>query len=116
MNQAFDRWKFRGSLAAYRMEIEAAGVASINAVRVQSATDVEVDYTYDARDGSGERRAGTLFLRENAGKMTGRFRTRADNGHVYEGTVVLSFGDDGTARGSYVFAGGSYALSIVRAP
>jgi hypothetical protein len=93
------------------MDIDGAGVATIQRVVVAPDRTVRVDYAYEATDGSGESRQGSLTLTGGSGQVTGRFRTQASNGHVYEGAVELAFAGSGAA-GTYEFGGRMYGLRI----
>lgn len=96
----------------FGMNIQAAGTATIPDASLLDG-ELTVSYEYAATDGTGEQRAGSMNLTVAEDRTaTGRWRTVADNGTVYNGPLSFDFADDGTAIGTYQFDGITYDITI----
>ena len=104
---------FAKAYPAFEMPIDGAGLATIPSVGLDAAGALTIAYRYRSE---GEDRAGEMTLRprERPGVYRGSWRTEATNGNVYAGELTLRFADDGTAAGTYTYAGAEYGIAIRR--
>lgn len=94
----------------YRMDIEGAGLATIPNATITDRSDLYIEYAYFS---DGENRKGKMTLTERANhRYEGTWKTIADNGNVYEGTLYFTFKENGEAAGRYTFAGSDYKIRI----
>jgi hypothetical protein len=102
--------RFLETFGEYELEIQAAGVATIPSVSRSADGHLTIAYRYQA---DGERRTGRMTLTPRTEhRYEGDWRTIADTGQVYEGTLWLVFAADGTAVGAYLFAGQHYRIAV----
>ena len=104
---------FIGNYQDYKIDIQAAGIASIPAV--DSEDDVlTIEYIYFLE---GENRRGEMTLSFDAqtSRFQGNWLTNADNGNVFSGSLYFVFDKNGEATGKYTFANSEYNITIFRA-
>jgi hypothetical protein len=95
----------------YRLDIEAAGIATIPSATLDKNQVLTIEYVYRSE---GENRTGKMILRaKRPAYFEGDWKTNADNGNVYQGALFLIFEADGTAKGSYRFSGADHKISVV---
>jgi len=97
----------------YKMDIQAAGVASIPIATLSEKGTLFIKYTYES---DGEKRNGemTLLLNLTTKRYEGGWKTIADNGNTYQGDLYFEFEKDGQANGFYQFGGTNYKLTIFK--
>lgn len=94
----------------YTMDIAAAGRATLPTVFWSSDGALIIEYTYQA---GTEKRTGSMVLQTTkAHHYEGNWKTVADSGQEYAGSLYFDFKKDGTANGYYQFAGNSYKITI----
>jgi hypothetical protein len=103
--------KFVKSFAAYKMDIQAAGIAGIPSAELANDNRLTIEYSYHSE---GENRKGKMTLQfvPTTNRFEGNWKTDADNGNVYQGSLHLSFKENGEADGFYLFEGENYRISI----
>lgn len=101
---------FVTNFSVYNMDIAAAGIAKITAAKLISETELFIAYAYMS---GGENRNGKMTLHPTAsGTWQGDWKTDADNGNSYSGTLYFNFTENGEATGKYRFGGADYRISI----
>jgi hypothetical protein len=96
--------------AAYEMDIQAAGLATIPTASLAADGSLTLSYRYESE---GEKRRGSMTLASRGeNQYAGHWKTDAHTGNVYQGTLHFTFAADGTATGSYRFDGRDYAITI----
>ena len=113
MDQSALARRFVAHFSDYVLNIQAAGRASISNASLSGEDTLRVDYAYQSE---GEKRRGSLslWLRQETHRFEGTWRTVADNGNVYQGTLRLRFKAQGEATGFYTFLGTNYTLTLSR--
>lgn len=103
---------FTSIFGMYSMDIQAAGLASISKATVSEDGVLYIEYSYK----SGiENRNGKMTLRyKSKNHFEGNWKTEADNGNSYQGTLYFIFDKDGTADGYYKFGGSDYKITILK--
>jgi hypothetical protein len=101
---------FINKFADFKMDIQGAGIATIPKATLSKTNELYIEYAYFSE---GENRTGKMTLTENANhRFIGNWKTTADNGNVYQGTLYFDFEEDGEAQGYYKFAGSDYKIRI----
>ncbi|NJM52624.1 MAG: hypothetical protein HC846_04020 [Blastocatellia bacterium] len=90
MSQEKFAGKFVENFAAYKMDIQAAGIGAIPSASLSKENQLTVEYSYHSE---GENRKGkmNLMLDSSANRFEGNWRTEADNGNVYQGSFEFFF-------------------------
>ena len=103
---------FISNFANYSMDIQAAGIASIPDAKLAENGELFIEYIYTS---GGENRECkmTLFSRCNH-RYEGNWKTDADNGNSYDGTLYFVFDERGNAKGVYKYGGGDYDITILK--
>ncbi len=104
---------FTSNFANYSMDIQAAGLATIPHATISDKGILSIEYSY--KSGS-ENRNGKMTLEENKSnnRFEGEWKTDADNGNSYQGTLYFVFNENGTANGYYQFGGSDYKITILK--
>lgn len=101
---------FASKFADFKMDIQGAGLASIPKATILDNGELYIEYAYHSE---GENRKGKMTLTEKAmNRFEGNWKTIADNGNVYQGTLYFDFKTNGEANGYYKFAGSDYKITI----
>lgn len=101
---------FVNNFEAYEMAIQAAGVASIPEAAILENGDLYVVYAYTS---GGENRKGNMTLADQSNnRFEGHWKTDADNGNSYQGTLYVVFDASGNGKGYYQFGGQDYEIAI----
>lgn len=102
---------FAGSFKDFKIDIQAAGIAIIPAATLDNDTLI-IDYAYFSE---GENRKGKMALSYSAvsERYEGSWKTKADNGNVYQGSIYLVFSENGKAKGKYRFMNSDYKITIL---
>lgn len=97
----------------HKMDIQAAGIATIAGATLSEKGRLYIEYAYNSE---GETRNGkmTLMLNSNTKRFEGGWKTVADNGNVYQGTLYFRFEKNGQANGFYQFGGTDYKITIFK--
>lgn len=79
---------FFSNFAKYKMDIQGAGIATIPNSRISNVNSLVIDYAYDSE---GEKRTGNMTLTyiETTKQFEGKWKSEADNGNVYIGTLYF---------------------------
>ena len=95
------------------MDIQSAGVSTIPIATLSDEDELYVEYSYQSE---GEDRNGKMTLRPNPKviRFEGEWKTIANNGNVYEGTLYFQFDESGQANGFYEFNGANYKITIFK--
>ena len=103
---------FTSNFAEYSMDIQAAGLATIPKVTISEDGVLYIEYAYKSGE---ENRNGrmTLYNKTN-NRFEGEWKTVADNGNSYQGTLYFVFDDAGNAQGYYKFGGSDYKITILK--
>jgi hypothetical protein len=103
--------KFIGGYSQFKMDIQAAGIATIPAASFQN-NELIIEYAYFSE---GENRKGkmTLTFNSDTDRFEGNWQTNADNGNAYKGSLYLIFNENAEASGHYQYMGTNYSISIV---
>jgi len=102
---------FADNSKEYQYYFEGAGMVTINSVELKEG-EIISKYSYTSRN---EDRTGTnRLMLQGDGNYSGKWRTTANNGNIYEGNLWLKFNDDGTANGKWIWDGmpGDYEIRI----
>lgn len=112
MKQVNYAQKFIANFRSYKMDIQAAGMASIPAAELTKGNQLVIDYEYKA---GSESRSGrmTLSLNVDSNQFEGNWKTLADNGNSYQGSMYFVFKENGEADGFYSFSGSDYKITII---
>jgi hypothetical protein len=104
--------KFISSYSHFKMDIQAAGIATIPVVTFDNNI-LMIEYAYFSE---GENRKGkmTLTFNSNTNRFEGNWQTNADNGNVYKGSLYFVFSENGEALGKYKFANSDYKITIFK--
>ncbi len=104
---------FISDFKSYRMDIQAAGIATIPVATISEKSTLYIEYAYTA---GGENRNGkmTLALNPNTNRFEGDWKTVADNGNAYQGDLYFEFKDNGQADGFYHYGGINYKITIFK--
>lgn len=101
---------FVDSFTTFKMDIQGAGMASIQKATLSDKGELYIEYAYHSE---GENRNGKTTLTEKSmNRFEGNWKTIADNGNVYQGTLYFDFKENGEANGYYKFAGSEYKITI----
>ena len=102
---------FVAEFAEFNMDIQGAGMASIPNATISKDNSLVIDYAYNSE---GEKRKGSMKLDfiEKSKRFEGHWKTNADNGNVYSGTLYFVFKENGAADGYYKYAGSDYKITI----
>ena len=105
--------KFISSYSHFKMDIQAAGIATIPAASFENNILV-IEYAYFSES---ENRKGkmTLTFNSDTNRFEGNWQTNADNGNVYKGSLYFLFSENGGASGKYKFANSDYKITIFKA-
>ena len=100
---------FATHFSTYTMDIQAAGIADIPQATSEGGA-LSIAYHYQAE---GEDRTGKMALTHVGDRRyEGHWKTTADNGNVYQGSLYFLFEENGEAQGQYRFAGADYGIRI----
>ena len=103
---------FISGFSAYSMDIQAAGLATIPKATIADNGELYIEYAYHS---GGENRTGKMTLYDKGNhRFEGNWKTDADNGNAYQGTLYFVFDRDGNATGYYKFGGSDYAITILK--
>ena len=103
---------FIADYKSYVMDIEAAGVAEIPTAKLSMEEELYVEYAYTS---GNEKRNGRMTLElTDKNRFTGKWKTDADNGNSYSGTLYFKFNENGEANGHYKFDGTDYKITILK--
>jgi len=101
---------FIADFANYSMDIQAAGMATIPAATTSEEGELYIEYAY--RSGQ-ENRNGKMTLSDKGNnRFEGNWKTDADNGNSYQGSLYFVFDKLGNADGYYKFGGSDYKITI----
>ncbi len=101
---------FVDGFSDFKMDIEGAGLATIPKATISDKGELYIEYAYYSES---ENRKGKMTLSENANhRFEGNWKTIADNGNVYQGSLYFDFKTSGEANGYYKFAGSDYKITI----
>jgi hypothetical protein len=111
MTQTENINQFVSKFANFKMDIQGAGMAIIPTASITKDNVLNIDYAYNSE---GEKRKGsmTLTFNEKAKRYEGNWKTNADNGNVYSGSLYFVFKENGEADGYYKYAGSDYKITI----
>src|SRR5688500_10795009 len=111
LNQSEFATTFVSDFASYRMDIQAAGIATIPASTLAKDKTLTIAYAYFSE---GEERKGKMVLvfNEISKLFEGNWKTNTDNGNVYHGSLYFNFKENGEASGKYAFMGSEYKITI----
>lgn len=103
---------FISNFGNYSMDIQAAGLATIPRATVSEEGLLYIEYSYK----SGiENRNGKMTLENKSNnRFEGEWKTDADNGNSYQGTLYFVFDKNGAADGYYKFGGSDYRITILK--
>lgn len=103
---------FIDSFESFDMDIQAAGIANIPVASLSADNLLYIEYHYDT---GNEKREGkmTLNLASN-NRFEGNWKTDADNGNTYSGSLYFEFKDNGEALGYYKFGEVDYKITIFK--
>ena len=91
------------------MNIQSAGVATIPKASLDKG-ELHIEYAYQSES---ENRKGKMTLQDKGNnRFEGNWKTNADNGNSYQGTLFFEFDETGNAKGYYKFGGGDFEISI----
>lgn len=104
---------FIGNYQNYKMDIQAAGIASIPVADFENDV-LTIEYIYFSE---GENRRGemTLSFNTQTRRFEGNWLTTTDNGNVFQGSLYFVFDKNGEATGKYTFANSEYKIMIFKA-
>ena len=101
---------FTQAFQNYGMDIQAAGIATIPAATFSEQGELYIEYAYNSE---GENRKGKMTLTDKGNdRFEGNWKTVADNGNVYQGSLFFVFNTNGEAEGNYIYAGSYYKITI----
>lgn len=101
---------FVANFSNFKMDIQAAGMASIPTATLSENGELYIEYAYNSE---GEVRNGKMTLTEKTKtRFDGNWKTIADNGNVYSGSLYFDFKENGEADGFYKFGGSNYKITI----
>ena len=102
---------FVSKFANFKMDIQGAGMATIPKATLSDKEELYIEYAYHSE---GENRKGkmTLLINDSKEKFVGNWKTIADNGNVYQGSLYFVFKQNGEADGYYKYAGSDYKITI----
>lgn len=104
--------QFVKNFQTFSMDIQGAGLASVPKATVSEKGELYCEYAYHSE---GENRNGKMTLTDKGNnRFEGNWKTVADNGNVYQGTLYLIFKVNGEAEGYYKYAGGNYKITIMK--
>lgn len=110
MTQIENAKYFVSKFADFKMNIQGAGMATMPQATISEKGELYLEYAYYSE---GENRKGKMTLTENDNhRFEGNWKTTADNGNVYQGTLYFDFKQNGEANGYYKFAGSDYIITI----
>lgn len=111
MTQTENAKYFASKFDEYKMYIQGAGMATIPGASISIDNSLAIEYAYNSE---GEKRKGSMILTfaEKAKRFEGHWKTKADNGNVYNGTLYFLFKENGEAGGHYKYAGSDYKITI----
>ncbi|MGD1843008.1 MAG: hypothetical protein ACFB0B_19260 [Thermonemataceae bacterium] len=97
----------------YKIDIQAAGVATIPAASFKNDT-LMIKYAYFSE---GEHRKGkmSLIFKAQTGRFEGNWQTKADNGNIYKGSLYFTFNEKGKETGKYNFENSDYKITLLQA-
>ena len=101
---------FISNFAAYTMDIQAAGIATIPKATLSESGELYIEYAYHS---GGENRNGKMTLYDKGkNRFEGKWKTDADNGNSYQGTLYFVFDELGNGSGNYKFGRSDYQITI----
>jgi len=102
---------FISNFSKYTMDIQAAGIATIPKATLSEKGELYIEYAYHS---GGENRNGKMTLYDKGNhRFEGNWKTDADNGNSYQGTLYFVFDKFGNADGYYKFGGSDYKITIL---
>ena len=116
MDQRAEQKKMANTFIAdyqnYSMDIEAAGLASIKEATLSMEGALYVEYAYTS---GSENRNGKMTLQlTEKNRLEGNWKTDADNGNSYSGSLYFTFKENGEASGQYKYGGTDYKIAILK--
>lgn len=103
---------FISNFEDYSMDIQAAGLATIPKATISDEGVLYIEYWYKS---GNENRTGKMTLNKKSNnRFEGEWKTNADNGNSYQGTLYFVFDKNGTAIGYYKFGGSDYKITILK--
>ena len=103
---------FLSDFSAYSMDIHAAGMATIPIALITEEGELYMEYSYQSGQ---ESRNGKMTLQDKGNnRFEGNWKTLADNGNSYQGSLYFIFDESGGAEGQYKFAGANYKIIIFK--
>lgn len=103
---------FISNFSKYNMDIQAAGLASIPKATLSKKGELYIEYAYHS---GGENRNGKMTLYDKGNhRFEGNWKTDADNGNSYQGTLYFVFDKFGNGDGYYKFGGSNYKINILK--
>lgn len=103
---------FISNFGDYSMDIQAAGLATIPKATISKEGVLYIEYSYKS---GAENRNGKMTLNNKSNnRFEGEWKTDADNGNSYQGTLYFFFNKNGTAEGYYKFGGSDYKITILK--
>lgn len=104
--------QFIKSFQTFSMDIQGAGLASIPNATISEKGEVYCEYAYHSE---GENRKGKMTLSDKGNnRFEGNWKTVADNGNEYQGTLYFIFKASGEAEGYYKYSGSDYKITIFK--
>ncbi len=103
---------FMSNYDGYEMDIEAAGLATIENATFVMEGELYIAYAYVSGNENRKGRMNLLLTDEN--KLTGNWKTDADNGNSYQGPLYFTFRENGEASGQYNYGGTDYKITILK--
>jgi hypothetical protein len=102
---------FVDNFATYKMDIKGAGLATLPKASLSKENALSINYAYHS-EGENRQGAMTLTFNEKTKRFEGNWKTNADNGNVYSGSLYFVFKENGEADGYYKYAGSDYMITI----
>ena len=103
---------FIKNFSNYTMDIQAAGIASLPTATLSDAGELYIEYAYNS---AGEKRNGKMTLQNKGNnRYEGNWKTDADNGNSYQGSLYFVFSENGEGFGFYKFSGSDYKITILK--
>lgn len=103
---------FSKNFQDYKINIEAAGIATITDASFIMEGELWVSYAYISENES--RKGKMRLLVTDNQNLEGEWKTEADNGNSYNGTLYFKFEENGEANGHYTFGGTDYKITILK--
>ncbi|WP_299245986.1 hypothetical protein [uncultured Aquimarina sp.] len=97
---------------SYEMDIEAAGLATIKDAKLVMEGELYIAYAYVS--GNENRNGKMTLLLTDEDRLKGNWKTNADNGNSYNGSLYFTFSENGEASGHYKYGGTDYKITILK--